>query len=67
MIREYRCPTCGIVEQQCNMADDPLTVCPNTGCFEPIKRIISPVAHTWKCDGFAGKGFANTGKRVENG
>lgn len=61
--REYKCPVHGIVEQICHIEDDTLKVCPEENCMQPVTRHFEATAHSWKCDGFAGKGFATNGKK----
>ena len=73
MIKTYNCPIHGEFEHECRITDKELKLCPKVTCSgykvsdpsytfthycdQPVTRVFKLVNHSWKTEGFAGKGF----------
>lgn len=55
VIKVYKCEDHGEFNHDCNM-NDPQPVCPQ--CGKEVKRVFKSPHYSFKCDGFAGRGFA---------
>lgn len=55
MVKTYKCPACGEFEHECSITDAELDTC--TYCGEKVKRVYKAPHYSFKCSGFAGRGF----------
>lgn len=55
MVKTYNCPIDGEFDHECNITDDELKECPK--CHSEVTRVFKTANYSWKCDGFAGRGF----------
>ena len=55
--KTYWCIIHGEFEHECKINDKELATCTHLGCERKVTRVFKLVNHSWKTEGFAGKGF----------